>query len=156
MRPEPSLENALSTAGRSARSLGLGVQVTWPPLRRRSGIVGACVSVSVLLAACATSPDKIEPLAVPLDRYLMLSCSQLQVEGEAVARQIARLREAVESANRVTEGSTGIVAWWILWPELLYHRAAVAPKDRAEYARLLGERNAIARAAAKHGCGQPK
>lgn len=119
--------------------------------RDRQGPVRLAL-LAALLTGCTTPPDRIEPLNVLPGRYLALNCAQLQAEGDAVARQLVKLRERIERANRVTEGATAIVAWWVLWPELLYHRTAIAPQDRAEYARLLGEQRTIVQVAAQLDC----
>jgi len=74
------------------------------------------------------------------------------MESRTVQRQLDHLRSKIKSANEVTQGATAIVAWAVFWPELIYHSAAVAPKDKAEVARLTGEYKAITSAYAIKGC----
>jgi hypothetical protein len=108
--------------------------------------------LAFLFSACATVPEHIEPMNVSPEPYVALDCAQLETESMSVAKQISRLRTKIESANEVTQGAIGIVGWLVFWPEVLYHRATVAPKDKADYARLTGEQRAIARVAVTKGC----
>lgn len=120
------------------------------PLRLLAGVLPA--SSAILLCSCAIEPARIAPQSVSAERYIALSCAELATESSVVASRMQRLRSKIESSNEVTEGATGIVGWAVFWPEILYHRATEAPKDREEFARLAGEQRAIGQVAAAKGC----
>lgn len=120
--------------------------------RARTTGSGLLVAAALGLVACASAPENIEPKYVAPEKYLALDCEQLASEGASLRQRIDRLRSAINSANEITQGATAIVAWAVLWPDLLLHRTTVAPERAEEYARLLGEYRALSSARATKGC----
>jgi hypothetical protein len=110
------------------------------------------ISLPLLLGACASPPERIEPQSVPPEKYSGLDCSELASKATEIQAQIAGLRERLKFANETATGSFAPIAWYVLWPELLYHGIAEAPKQKAEYSRLLGEHNAVSEMAKSKGC----
>ena len=112
------------------------------------------VSATLLVCACVTSPDRIEPTTVSLEQYIVLNCEQLQSEKNNLIDLISRLRSKIETDLETKERTIAITAPWVSLPELLFRRATVSPEDEAEYARLSGELRAISKALALKKCPQ--
>lgn len=112
----------------------------------------ASVLLALIVGGCATHPDQIDAQHVPPEKYSELDCSQLVLKRTAIKAQITTLRNRLEFLNETASGSLAPVAWYVLWPELIYHGVAEAPKMKAEYSRLLGEYEAIRHTESSKGC----
>lgn len=107
-----------------------------------------------LTAGCATGP--IKPSYVPATQYQALDCYALHAE---YARINNYIRQGVEPPKRVFSGiGLGLGAFggggfgWGFSPSVTFNAGQSSSSERTVYARLLGERDAVAQQAQFKGC----
>lgn len=112
------------------------------------------VVVISTLAGCASGP--IRPSYVPATNYQGLDCDALRAE---YARVDSYIRNGVETPKSVFSGvgfGLGVFGgggWgWGLSPSVTFNAGQSSASERTVYARLLGERDAIAQQAQFKGC----
>ena len=106
-----------------------------------------CLLVARLLSACAATGD-IRAQFVPTEKYQELSCQQIGVEGERVARRVAEI-SGVEYAT-----ASG-VAWLVAQPIVVHWPTpwlATSEEGTAELPKLKGEFEALERASTQKRC----
>lgn len=111
-------------------------------------------TLAALVAGCASSP--VRPLYVPATNYQGLDCTALRAE---YARIDTYLRNGVETPKNVFSGvGLGLGAFggsgfgWGFSPSVTFNAGQSSSSERTVYARLLGERDAVAQQAQYKGC----
>lgn len=125
-------------------------------LKAKKSLAACCVS-ALLLSACATGP--VKPSYVSPTQYQGLTCEQLRLEYNRIG---AYLKSGVEVPKRRSMGvgfglggvigrggSGGIV------PSISVNMGESSVSPRTEYARILGQQEAVAQAATFKGCPLP-
>jgi hypothetical protein len=120
---------------------------------RRNGFDSTVLLFLVLLlGACASTPESTKPQDVALERYSNLDCFQLAVYSASVQQRITALEQQIKDFDELTTGKFAVMAWYVLWPELIYQGIATVPEKKAEISGLVLEYNAIAALATSKGC----
>ena len=114
-------------------------------------VIGTFVA---LVAGCASGP--VRPMYVPATVYQGLDCTALRAE---YMRINSYLRNGVETPKSVFSGiGLGLGAFggggfgWGFSPSVTFNAGQSSSSERSVYARLLGERDAIAQQAQFKGC----
>jgi len=106
------------------------------------------VSASVILASCASSPDKISASYVSPIQYSGLTCLQLRQEMMRVSRKVQEVAGIQQS--EATKDTVALTAGLILfWPALFF---MMGTDKKDEIARLKGEYEAIETASIRNDC----
>lgn len=106
------------------------------------------VASSVLVAACASQSDKIQPSYVSPLQYGNYSCSQIKGELGRVGRkmnEVAGVQDKTASDDSVAMG-VGLV---LFWPALFFIDSS---DQHIELARLKGEFDALEQVAIQKNC----
>lgn len=119
-------------------------------LSKAAIICGTVLVGGLILNGCASSPGGIEPVAVSSSKYSGQSCASLRARGQRISKQ------ALELSGKVHERSTNDavamgVALVLFWPAAFFVKGD--GPEAEEYAKLVGERQAIETASKKKGCG---
>lgn len=95
----------------------------------------------VLLAACATNPDKMSAASVSTLRYESYSCKQIAVESERIEEKITRLYGELkkDSQNDTLQMAAGLI---LFVPILLFLEGGDSA-EAAEYRSLKGQYEAL-------------
>jgi hypothetical protein len=111
-----------------------------------------CVSVAVLLSACATRSTQVAPLPANPAQFAGLSCDRLDEEAELAQRRAADVAWAVDerAGNNVVALGVGVA---VFWPALLALRPQGPEAD--DLARLKGRYEALREAARRQACPLP-
>ena len=117
-------------------------------LKTRTGLV--LISAIFLLSGCASNPKDIVPTYVSDAGYRSMSCTDLEIEAEAVSRQAATA-DATQSKNATNDAVMTTVAVVVFWPALFFNKGD--GNAAAQVARLKGEMVAIEHANDLNGCG---
>lgn len=99
--------------------------------------------LAALVAGCATSPDRIQPLLVSHDQYMGNDCSQLDASmstAQADLKKYSDLQDAQVKKDAVS-------VFWVLIPLSWF-----TGDHEKDVARSKGELAAIQMAAARKGC----
>lgn len=117
-------------------------------------IASSVIVVIGALAGCASEP--IRPLFVPATNYQGLDCTALHAE---YARIDTYIHNGVETPKSVFSGigfglgAFGGGGWgWGFSPSVTFNAGQASTSERTVYARLLGERDAVAQQAQYKGC----
>lgn len=107
--------------------------------------------LALLLAACASSPDKLPAASVSTLQYENHSCRQIAAEVDRVERQVNDLyyRLDKKASGDAMQMGVGMV---LFWPALFFLEGGDGP-EAAEYSRLKGEMQALEKVAIKKNCG---
>lgn len=110
-----------------------------------TGIAGA-----MLLAGCATAPEKIATSSVSPMKYRDYSCNQLVMEQDRVERRAGELHASLKKTadNDSAQMALGAI---LFWPALFFLEGGDGP-EAAEYSRIKGEKEAIEVAAIRRDC----
>lgn len=118
------------------------------------GMIVTVWTFAALAAGCASGP--IRPSYVPATKYQGLDCTALHAE---YARIDTYIRNGVEAPKSVFSGvGFGLGAYgggrwgWGLSPSVTFNAGQASSSERTEYARLLGERDAVAQQAQFKAC----
>lgn len=105
---------------------------------------------SLLITACASSPDKIASTYVSPLQYSDYSCKQVAQEMTNVSRRVSELYGSLdkEASADNAQMALGLV---LFWPALFFLEGGDGPQA-AEYARLKGEREALESVAVQKNC----
>ena len=111
------------------------------------------LTVTVALAACASSPDKIPAQYVSELQYQSYDCQQLEMEARRISARTGDLYRSVKklSDNDSAQMGVGLI---LFWPTLFFLEGGDGP-EAAEYARLKGEADAIERSGISKKCSIP-
>ena len=111
--------------------------------------VTAVSTAAALLAACATSPDKIDAQYVSDAQYASYNCRQIGEEMRRIGLKVSEVTEEQEEA--ATADAVGMGVGLILfWPALFI--LATTDDQEADLARLKGEYEALQRSSTKKNC----
>lgn len=107
------------------------------------------ISCSILLAACASNPDKIKAQYISPMIYQSYTCEQLVSEHQ---RLIGHLNQAYDVQKKTSDRDDAKVGVGLIlfWPTLFFTSGDGA--SATEYARLKGEFNALEEAFVKASC----
>lgn len=111
----------------------------------------AITTVSILiLSACAKSSSEIVPLYASPLQYRSYDCEQIEMELASVSRRLAATAGAVDktASGDKMQTAVGVV---LFWPTLFLLDGDTP--QAAEYARLLGEFEAIETMGRQKKCG---
>ncbi len=107
------------------------------------------IAVTVLMiAGCATNPDKIASAYVPSTEYDGFTCQQLQDAKVQNEEDAALLYADMKTKNRVNT-TAGVVGAIVFWPALIFMKGKDAESD-ARLSELKGRKTAIDKA--MQGC----
>jgi len=109
----------------------------------------AGLALATLLSACASPPDDIPATYVSDRPFRSQDCAQLDDALEKNAEQAGSLRFDLHNKANVDAAQTGIAL--IFLPTLLFLEGGDG-EDAQEYARLKGERKALAAVVRDKGC----
>ncbi len=111
---------------------------------------GAALGAAMMVAGCATAPDKIQASYVSPILYQNLSCEQLAAEAATVSSRAAQAA-GVQSNKAGQDAAVVAVGMIVFWPALFL--ASGDGAAAADVARLKGEMQAIEDASNRKGCG---
>ena len=107
-------------------------------------------AATIVLAGCASSPDKISAAYVSPLKYKDHDCDQLALEIEHVSYRVNTLYNALEKERNADNAQMGI-GLVLFWPALFFLEGGDGPQA-TEYAQLKGEFNAIRKASIVKKC----
>jgi hypothetical protein len=112
----------------------------------------AVVSLGLLLASCASSPNNISPTYVSPMVYQNYSCDQIRVELQRIGARVSEVSGQQQRAanNDAVAMGVGLV---IFWPALFF--LASDNDKREELSRLRGEYDALQQAGTMRNCFAP-
>lgn len=102
------------------------------------------------LGACASSSRDVEPTAMPMDKFVKLSCTELGKKHNAVSEQIEKVSNDIDSASLGSRLAMGVGV--VFWPALFLVDGKGDAQD--ELARLKGQRISIEDAMLEHNCAK--
>lgn len=109
------------------------------------------ISLAVLmLAACATNPDKVASAYVSASEYNGMSCQQLLTAYTINENEASALYSSMKSKSRVNT-TAGVVGVVLFWPALFFMKGKDASAD-AKMSELKGRKTAINKAINLNGC----
>lgn len=111
----------------------------------------ALFTAALMLASCASSSSSIKPRYVSEAQYSGHSCEMIASDLERVTREAAAIAGEQDSAH-AADAVFMTVGLLVFWPALF--GLAFTPDQEAELSRLLGEKEALERAANRKGCTQ--
>lgn len=111
--------------------------------------IASAAMATLLLAACATSPNNISPTYVSPLQYQHYSCDQIRVELQRIGVRVSEVTGQQQRAanNDAVAMGVGLV---LFWPALFF--LASDNNKREELARLRGEYEALQQAANEKSC----
>lgn len=104
-------------------------------------VTGGILAASVMLSACATSPNKISAAYVSPLKYENYDCSQVGVEQASIEQRTNVLYHNLKSRNNSDKWMMG-VGLLVAWPALLFMKGNNSAEN-AEYAQLKGDYEAL-------------
>jgi hypothetical protein len=122
-----------------------------------------CITVAstMTLAGCST-PKPLEAIPVPVTNYADLDCDQLNAEAQRVLARYTELggeldeteqqEAALEVLGGISQGIWPLIILWLPFIPVLKERKEEKHKRVEEFRHLMGERDAILKAAAEKGC----
>jgi hypothetical protein len=109
------------------------------------------LGVALLMAGCASSPDKIQTSYVSPLQYKDYDCDQIAGDLDRISHRINDLygRLKKTSDDDSTQMAVGML---LFWPALFFLEGGDGP-EAAEYGRLKGEYDALEKVAIQKKCG---
>jgi hypothetical protein len=107
--------------------------------------------LSLALAGCASSPDKIAASSVSTLQYQDYSCKQIGWELDRVERKVNELYYRLDKKAGADSAQMGI-GLVLFWPALFFLEGGDGP-EAAEYAHLKGELDALETVSIRKKCG---
>lgn len=106
--------------------------------------------LTLCVAGCATSPDKMTAAYVSPIQYQAYDCAQIGAELQRVTRRANELYGQLDktASNDNAQMAVGMV---LFWPALFFLEGGDGPQA-AEYSRLKGERDALEQVAIEKKC----
>ena len=106
--------------------------------------------ITILLAACATDPDKMQAAYVSPVEYQNYTCDQIAMEMRQLSRRANELYGVLdkEAENDSTQMTLGLI---LFWPALFFLEGGDDTRA-AEYTRLKGQREALETTAIQKPC----
>lgn len=103
--------------------------------------IGGLAAASLMLSACATSPNKISAAYVSPMKYDSFDCGQIAVEQAGVEQRTNALYHSLKKRNTNDKWMMG-VGMLVAWPALFFLKGNNGVQN-AEYAQLKGEYDAL-------------
>lgn len=110
----------------------------------------AALTAAAMLAGCATSANNIASQSISPMQYDRYDCQQINAESNRIQQRINTLRAGIDQRAETDKALTG-VGLVLFWPALFFLGGNAA--EEGEYARLMGEQEALAQAAIAKRCG---
>tara|TARA_R110002072_G_scaffold180375_1_gene336419 strand:+ start:249 stop:671 length:423 start_codon:yes stop_codon:yes gene_type:complete len=111
--------------------------------------IGAGLAV-LMLAGCASSPNKIAAQYVSPMAYQSYDCDQIALEQNRIERRTGELYQSLKKEANADKWQMG-VGLILFWPTLFLLEGGDGP-EATEYARLRGEYNAISEVSISKKC----
>lgn len=110
----------------------------------------AALSLALIMAGCASNPNKIQTVYVSPIQYKNYDCDQINEELTRVTRKANDLYASLkqDSDNDAAQMAIGLI---LFWPALFLLEGGDGP-EAADYARLKGERDALEQIASQKKC----
>ena len=108
----------------------------------------AAVTSASLLAACASSPDKVSASYVSPLQYGSYDCDQIRAEMTRVSARVKEVAGAQQRQARNDQIAVG-VGLVLFWPALFF---LMSDDQKEELARMKGEYDALESAAIQKKC----
>lgn len=105
----------------------------------------------ISLSACASNPNKIAAAYISPLQYQNYDCDQLGLEMAAVERKTNELYHSLRKRNKNDKWATGVGA--VLFAPALFFMKGKNSAENAEYARMLGEYEALRVNSVQRKCG---
>jgi hypothetical protein len=111
----------------------------------------SCLALTLMLSACASSPDKIPASSVSTLQYQGYNCKQIALELDRVERKVNDLYYRLDkrAGNDSAQMAVGLI---LFWPALFFLEGGDGP-EAAEYGRLRGELEALETVSIRKKCG---
>jgi len=111
----------------------------------------SCLAITLMLTACASSPDKIPASSVSTLQYQDYNCKQIGLELDRVERKVNDLYYRLDkrAGNDSAQMAVGLI---LFWPALFFLEGGDGP-EAAEYGRLRGELEALETVSIRKKCG---
>ena len=110
----------------------------------------ALAVASVLLASCATNPDKIDAAYVSPLKYQNYDCQQIGLEMDYIGNRTTKLYQRMKSERKKDNWQMG-VGLILFWPALFALEGGDGP-EASEYAQLKGDFEALRQASVQKKC----
>lgn len=109
------------------------------------------LATSVILAACASDPNKMSATYVSPNQYSDYDCKQIRHEQSRIMRRSDELYSQLrkDADNDALQMGIGIV---LFWPALFFLEGSDGPQA-VEYSRLKGEYEALEKVSTQKRCG---
>lgn len=104
----------------------------------------------MVLGACASNPNEIQPAYVPSSKYAQYDCEQLEAEAYEVQRRTTALYHDLKREANADNWQMG-VGLVLFWPALLALEGGDDARA-AQYSQLMGEYEAIRKNAVHKKC----
>ncbi|HZZ86883.1 MAG TPA: hypothetical protein VFE13_00985 [Caulobacteraceae bacterium] len=114
----------------------------------RKLILSALLGATLLNAACATAPDKVQASYVSPVEYANLDCDQIRAELFKVSDRV-RVVTGQQAAKHTRDTVALTVGLVVFWPALFF---MIGGDKKEELAELKGEYDALDRAATAKNC----
>lgn len=108
------------------------------------------VAPLLLIAACASNPDKIGAAYVSPLKYKDYDCDQIAMEMDHVGRRTTELYHRLKKERKAENWQTG-VGLVLFWPTLFFLEGGDGP-EATEFAQLKGDYNALREVAVANKC----
>jgi hypothetical protein len=118
---------------------------------KTSRFVILAILISLILAGCASSPDKIQAAYVSPLKYKDYDCDQLAMEMDYVGQRTNRLYQELDNEATADKWQMG-VGLLLFWPTLFALEGGDS-SEAVEYAQLKGEFEAIRTTSVQKKCG---
>ena len=109
------------------------------------------ITLTIFIASCATSPDKLRTQYIPASTYSNLDCDQIAGSLRQKNSKLESLYTNLKSESQ-TDGTQMAVGMLLFWPALLFLEGSDSP-DAAAYSRLKGEVEALNEISITKKCG---
>lgn len=110
----------------------------------------ALAVASILLASCATNPDKIDAAYVSPLKYQNYDCQQIGMEMDYIGNRTTKLYQRMKSERKKDNWQMG-VGLVLFWPALFALEGGDGP-EASEYAQLKGDFEALRQASVQKKC----
>lgn len=108
-------------------------------------------AIAVLLAGCASNPDKIDAAYVSPLKYDEYDCKQIAMEMDYVGKRTTELHQRLDKERTKDNWQMG-AGLLVFWPALFFLEGGDGP-EAAEYSQLKGEYEALRVNSVQNKCG---
>ena len=109
------------------------------------------VFLSVIIAGCASNPDKISTAYVSPLKYKDYDCDQIALEMDNISHRTTELYQHLKKERTADDWKMG-VGLVLFWPALLFLNGGDGP-EATEYSQLKGEYEAVRENSVSKKCG---